>query len=454
MLVQQVKTQEIDLAAAPTNKFEDSSSLLDNYLAAGRWSDLEKLLRKQPKLVSEPTRRYLSLLHHLAEIDGNQNTFNCVPLTTLELVVSLYPEAITLPNTSSTHHHGAVLLRHSSDMTDSSIHKRTPLHDWSSHPAKLRVLLQHLSSHKDKLLVTDRYGHTALHCALLQSHTRSRDDATSSTLSLEAVQMLVESNPQLLHQTTHNRFHSLRILWDCYLADREAFRFVQNILDQPMEDFRNVKETKYPKSCWPAHFLKFWNVMEYLAIQAFLLTGIPAVNCKEAGSSSNYQQYQDFMLHGLLHCTNAFVDLLIQLVCRLQPHLLYKADGNGNLPLHTLLIQHKQSRPARLHRLVRVFLTVFPEAALIRNSNHHNQNQKSTNGADEGDLPLHLALRGGGVGRELIVGELLQAAPSTVHSRDRLTGLYPFQMAAYMNHTDSVHLTFSLLLQEPRLLRN
>ena len=275
--------------------------------------------------------------------------------------------------------------------------EQIPLHMVVAQPEKLRAFIRNLTNPAEDILVADRYGQTVLHHACMHH------------APMESIRMIIETNPNIIHLTTRNRFHALRVLWDCYIVDRAQHTYVNGILDGEEWDQEDV----------PEHFLIFWEKMEFLACQIY--------------AGEDIHMKQPSILHGLL-MADAHVDILIKVCCRVQPTSLCAIDKDGNSPLHILL--SKQRSRTRADALLELFLECFPDAASVRNNADH--------------LPLHLALRHQFPGT---LDDLVWASPLAVQAVDSQTGLYPFQLAASMDGMLAVNRTFLLLTIQPNLMR-
>jgi Ankyrin repeats (3 copies) len=233
------------------------------------------------------------------------------PQSLIELVASLYPEAIALPDNRYGDTPLHMLCRNSVTSADN-----------------VKILLSHLSDVSEGILIRNRFGGTALH------------SASNHNAVLEVLQELITANPRILRVRTREGIHAVGALWHSYLQTIPGYMIIARILEG-----ETVEE---------AHFDRFWKKVEYLSTEAFLQreTCPPHVNDRI-----------DFVLHGLIQCNleiNAY-----KVAIKINPSSARASDVNGNLPLHLLV----ENRPFRLKEKDGIVATLvaYPDAAQIPN---------------------------------------------------------------------------------------
>jgi len=135
---------------------------------------------------------------------------------------------------------------------------------------------------------------------------------------------------------------------------------------------------------------------------------------------------------------------IVQMACLASPKSLATRDARlGRLPLHYAVTRESYNVTVPLGVSCSPFdlqeatptslvLSAFPQAARIVDS--------------QGQLPLHLAIEG----RSCETEALLRAYPESLHRRDGVRKLYPFQLAAAC---DDLDLAFELLRLDPSLIQ-
>jgi hypothetical protein len=278
----------------------------------------------------------------------------------------------------------------------------------SSHfsASKLQCLLKLCDDARTAVLIRNRMGGTVLHAA------------ANGAAVFEAIQAIVDTNPNVLLITSHEGIHAVSALWYSYSETIPGHMTIVRILNGDIEHAKCNKA-----------FLQFWCKIEYLAIQYFAMSN----TCPEGLDNHQLQKY---ILHGLLQC-NVPINI-VKSCLQYQPETALAADIDGNLPLHVLV----GARPYRLREkdAVEACLLAAPQAAGV--PNYAN------------DVPLTLAIRSKIPVTTHIFDLLLEYAPWTIRHEDRETGLFPFQVAAMQGtNAQSVNTIFLLLLRQPELLR-
>lgn len=346
------------------------------------WSAAGNILQVNPSLCRKKPNDGETLLHWLCSLGGT-------PASILGLVASLYPEAIALPDRS---------------LGDTCLHIAARNSQFSA--AKLEVLLVHCDSTADTLLIRNYMGGTVLH------------SAANHNAVLEALQLLVQSNPALLKVNTHDGINAMAALWLAYVQTIPGHMTVVRILNGDTVESES--------------FRRFWSKVEYLAARYFFsLTA-----CPEDEKKTDYIIRKGYVLHALLRW-NAPINLLkVCLNCR--PESALVMDAAGNFPLHILI----ENRPYRLKERDAI-------ECCIKSMPHGSAGVPNQSGC----VPLHIAIRNK-IPIANGVDLLLDAAPSMVRCRDIDTSLYPFQLAATQGNNASVlNTVFFLLTRQPDLVK-
>jgi hypothetical protein len=174
------------------------------------------------------------------------------------------------------------------------------------------------------------------------------------------------------------------------------------------------------------HFAKFWQKVLLMATTAFKLS--------PTYSRDMEPDIEKYGLHGLQFLRAPLQ--LQQVAIKLHPEWVSVADGEGNYPLHHVVIR----RPFRIKdvHLIRDLVTTYPEAASKRNA--------------KGEEPIFIALRER-MAWDAGVEALVKAQPDILSSLDSETGLYPFLLAASLDGEVAVETTYQLLCANPHLAK-
>eukprot|EP00934_Nitzschia_sp_Nitz4_P007482 Nitzschia sp. Nitz4//scaffold41_size133979//37367//38326//NITZ4_003335-RA/size133979-processed-gene-0.70-mRNA-1//-1//CDS//3329551434//7472//frame0 len=127
---------------------------------------------------------------------------------------------------------------------------------------------------------------------------------------------------------------------------------------------------------------------------------------------------RQFLIHELLQHLSSLGDTteFLDVAVHLYPEQLTMPDLEGNLPLHLAATTCGELRKDALAILV----SACPAAARLWNRN--------------GELPLHVALKGGQRVWGNSLQKLLEAHYAALEERDKPTGLYPYQLAGAISH--------------------
>lgn len=348
------------------------------------WIEAANLVRSHPEIITIPYRRHgWTLLHWLCSMGGT-------PASLLDLVASLHPDAIAVPDTF---------------IGDSALN--LVARNCQLNAEKIVRLLQYCDP--SILLIRNRLGGTALH------------SAANHNAVLPALQALVNKNPAILNVSTHEGIHAVTALWLAYTQTIPGYMTVARILNegQQMEPGGNA--------VWD----RFWAKVEYLALQNYWSKQPERrQSTAEAANPSN----SDHVAHGLLMC-NVPINLFKTCIKHVPQSATAVDASSGNRPLHILI----ENRPYRLkeREAIVACLEASREAAGFANA--------------EGDVPLQIAIRNK-IPWDNGVDLLMEAAPETVCRQDRATALYPFQLAACQGGKQAVDTAFHLLRRQPDLL--
>ena len=282
---------------------------LDSMIEDQHWDEVYERFRNFPentKAIVNPSLGWTKL-HWLCSIGAS-------PPALIDLVASLYPEAVTMPDNR---------------------YGDTPLHivcrNSQISAEKIVVLLQHIISNEE-LLIRNRFGGTALH------------SAANHNAVLAVLQALVGANRRILTMTTHDGIHSVTALWSSYNSTIPGVTCVAQILNGEIEAQRREG------------FLRFWRKVEYLSSEFF--------TCKNEDNITSNEDPNRFVLHGLIHC-NVPINLF-KVALKVNPALANTVDSDGNTSLHILL----ENRPYRLkeREAIMALLDASPQAAFIANN--------------------------------------------------------------------------------------
>ena len=279
----------------------------------------------------------------------------------------------------------------------------TPLHIlcWTSQrtTAKVQLLLQHMQPHD--LKIRNMFGGTALH------------SACGSQASIEVIKLIVQKNPSIISEKTYDYNHTaLTALWQTHLQSIQGHMQIARILKGD-----DVNES---------HFDRFWEKVVFLAKEGFCQTPYCPPDVPQDSTK--------FVLHGLIHL-RAPLNLL-KVALRRHPEWASVADGNGNYPLHVVVIR----RPFRVKdkEIIQLLLQIHPKAGGEPNN--------------AGDSPIFIAIRDKMAWEEGLK-EIVQANTDVLGTRDTETGLYPFLLASSLGGRVAVETSYQLLCERPDLVR-
>lgn len=280
---------------------------LDALIEDHEWARAMDRVRTHPheaRTIVNPSLGWTKL-HWLCSIGST-------PTEMIELVASLYPEAIIIPDNR---------------------YGDTPLHiicrNSQTSAEKIRTLLKHLPQDGEGVLIRNRFGGTALH------------SASNHNAVLEALQALVTKDRRILRVTTHDGIHAVSALWHSYIQTIPGYMIVARILEGDV-----VNE---------GHFERFWGKATFLATEYYRQTRLS----RYAAANTNADETRSGpVLHGLLQC-NVPINFF-KVAVRRNPRDAEFVDELVNLPLHRLL----EDRPFRLkeREAVEELVKAFPEA--------------------------------------------------------------------------------------------
>ncbi|GKY92396.1 hypothetical protein MPSEU_000210500 [Mayamaea pseudoterrestris] len=351
---------------------------VSSLIASNNWDQLYEFIESNPITAIGEFPPYCTRLHQLCSIGS-------APVALIDLVARIDPSAII----QTERMHG-----------DTCLHIIARNSQISA--TKLKSLLGHLEEkNRDGMLIRNMLGGTALH------------SAANHNAVLEAFQILVISNVQIIRMTTLDGTHAISTLWNSFIQTIPGTMLVARMLKQA-------------EAVHDPLFERFWSKAEFLALEYVRFLGLTDVqNISDSGSC---------VLHGLLKL-NAVIKFFEVALKRNRAFALAR-DVEGNLPIHRLL----EYRPYRLKErdAIRSLLEAAPEAAMVMN--------------DFNDCPLLLAIRNR-IPWENGVDIVAQQGRDVIAIREVKTRLLPFQYAAFIGGRVAVETTFQLLIMRPDLLK-
>lgn len=380
------------------NHFASSTDSLEFLIDNERWDEAYIRFQENPeaaKRVVDPSSKLgWTYLHWLCATPGT-------PDTLIDLVASLHPSAIVMPDNR---------------------YRDTPLHlvcrNSLTSSEKVHILLKYcpkvdeaVSTNSQEVkcasvLTRNVFGGTALH------------SASNHNALLETLHLLVDANPSILKVRTIEGIHAVSALWMSYMQTIPGTMAVARILKCRENDINSS-----------SLFAKFWKKVEFLSTEYFFYTqsNNSYFNNLDAATRRNY------VLHGLIRCDVPIT--LYFLALKINPDSARAVDADGNLPLHLLV----ENRPYRLKEKEAIVATVqvAPETAGVQNL--------------QGEVPLIIGIRNK-IPWENGLGEIVAARTDVACQKDACTGLYPFQFAAQHGGRVAVETTFHLLCTRPDLL--
>lgn len=280
------------------------------------------------------------------------------------------------------------------------VYNDTPLHIACRNSQKTRSKVEYLLElcAPEDILKRNMIGGTCLH------------SACGHNAMFPVIEQIVRKNPAVLKVSTFDGIPPIRGLFFSYTQSIPGVLAVGKMLKG-----REVTE---------AHFLRFWQKADFLALEFYKLTSA----CPAAGRENITN---DYVAHGLIYCNSPLN--LLKIALKRDPACATALDRHGNTPLHMLV----ERRPYRLKEkeALQAALAANPESAGV--ANH------------EGHPPLMLAIRNK-IPFENGVGEILKADMRVVSAKDTETGLYPFQLAAAVGGPECLNTTFQLLSALPQ----
>lgn len=379
-----------------------------------RWNEVKEHFQNDPDdaaVMFDPLKGRTKL-HWLCSIGAT-------PTDLIDLVASLYPKAITLPdlrygdtplhvqcrNAQVTTRKVICMLEHlkayeseqerqrrNSDQQKDAESSRssTSLHFPPQLPRHRRS-----GTESNAILIRNQFGGTALH------------SACNHNAYFDVIEALVNSNPNLVRMATFDGIPPIAALYTSYIQTIPGYMAV-------------AKTIKGETIDTAGHFERFWQKMTFLATAD--------------RRNENVPDPSRLVLHGLLRSSHLQVNLY-KLPLKREPQLAGVQDEEGNYALHLLL----DRRPFRLKERDAIESTIEANssAVIIRNNT--------------GDTPLLIAIRNKvpwGNGMDL----LIDTAPTTIQQREVETNLFPFQFAAAQGGPNALDTTFELLTIQPDLL--
>jgi len=348
------------------------------------WEDAAAFVRAHPETVTVPYHRHgWTLLHWICSMGAT-------PASLIDLVASLYPQAIVVPDS------------YIGDTALNIVGRSCQLS-----ADKMIALLKHCDTATP--LIRNRLGGTALH------------SAANHNAVLPALQALVEKNPAILSVATHEGIHAVTALWLAYTQTIPGMMKVAHILSSG--EGRGRQDLMEDDPVWD----RFWKKVEYLALQCYW-------HKQHKRSVANEGRNNQHVTLGLLQC-NVPINLLKTCLKRRPETALAIDSATGNRLIHVLI----ENRPYRLkeREAIAACLGASSETAGFPNA--------------AGDVPLQIGIRNKipwHNGLDLVVA----AAPDAVQRRDTGdTFLFPFQLAS-QGGKQAVETAYHLLKRRPDLL--
>ena len=344
------------------------SSGLEVWIHENEWDSVQEYVENNPEVVREPLERGQGSLLH------HLCSIGSTPTGLIELVSRLHPEAILEPDNR---------------------YRDTPLHmacrNSVTSSAKVQFMLDLLTTdaEQEALLHRNTFGGTVLH------------SAANHNSVLSVLEALVRKQPKLLRVRSLEGTYPITALWNAYVQTIPGYMAVARVLEGSLD----ASESR--------SFERFWEKLLFLA--------------KETAGAPDED---DALLHGILLSNGP--QNCYQAALLLRPSACQYVDGDGNLPLHTLVMR----RPYRLKERVVIEKTIeeYREAASVRNH--------------LGETPLSLAIHNKlpwSQGTKLIA----EAQPSQLCQR--FGPWYPFQYAALVGGVE-VDTIYELLRLQPDLV--
>lgn len=412
-----------------------SSHIIDTLIEEQQWEQVRQHLMVHPEEAARMVNPSLgwTKLHWLCSMGST-------PASLVDLVASLYPDAITMAD----NRYGDTPLHLACRNAQVTAQKtKFLLHHLERHQRKQQeslpestdgpTIINEENDSQDKLdpearsssspplssppivlhgvLLRNRFGGTALH------------SACNHNALLEVLMDLVRANPRLPSVTTFDGIHPVSALYTSY---------IQTITGH-MAVARRLKGEEVTGS---SHFQRFWAKVVFLSTAAVVVQNppVPPVTDPTTTNRVHTPDRSRLVLHGLLRTSSMLVNFY-KLALKHDPDLARVGDENGNYALHLLV----NRRPYRLKEREAMEATL-DAATLVAHVRNH-----------AGDLPLLAAIRNKipwSKGLDLLV----QRAPTTVQRRDISTNLLPFQLAASVGGKVALDNTYELLCIQPDLL--
>lgn len=380
-------------------------STIDELIIQERWDEAYDHFLEHPdeahRIIITTPQKGWTFLHWLCSMPET-------PLRLIDLVASLNRSAISMPDTR----YGDTPLHLVSRSSQINCDKLTtlirlcPAIDSSDSPTSGRA-----STTFPSILTRNVFGGTVLH------------SACHHNAMLEAIVILVRSNPSILKVRTHEGIHVVSALWMAYMQTIPGTMTVARFL-------AGRQQTIEANST----FERLWKKIEFISVEYYHY-----LNCirheRDHGElvQPKVSQRELYVLHGLIRCDAPIS--LFKIALTINPNYALAVDNDGKLPLHVLV----ESRPYRLKEREAI-------ESIIRAATH-TAGLRSI----EGELPLFIAIRNKipwDNGLDLIVS----ATTCVVGQKDIKTKLYPFQYAAAQGGKVAIETTYQLLCTRPDLV--
>lgn len=282
------------------------------------------------------------------------------------------------------------------------------------------------------VLIRNVFGGTALH------------SACNHNAILDTLYVLVNANPNILKIRTREGVHVISALWNAYINTIPGTMTIARILNE-----NNIKNTvtEIDDTTTAANnhlsldddsymkFQRFWKKVEFLATELYFLTQQQQHEGNiEEDTTGNMNNRNMYVLHGLIR--SGVPINMYKVALKVNPNYARIIDINtGNYPLHIIL----NNRPYRLKEKDAIISTINAASNIVNITNN------------EYDTPLLIAIRNKipyNNGIDIIINDAID----TICIKDYNTNLYPYQYAAIQGGKVAIETTYQLLCKRPDLL--
>ena len=326
-----------------------AENTIDTLIEEQHWNQVRAHFEAHPEEAARMVNPSLgwTKLHWLCSMGST-------PSSLIDLVASLYPQAITMADNryGDTPLHLACRNAQVTSKKTKYLLKHLKIHQQELGKQNSRLEKEHKTQNREGMesfpspssellagvLIRNRSGGTALH------------SACNHNASLEVLEQLVRANPRLPSVTTFDGIHPISALYTSYIQTIPGYMAVA----------RRLKGKEAGDS---AHFNRFWQKVIFLST---------------TGHEQNEKLHDSsrLVLHGLLRSSHLMVNFY-KLALKHDPSLATITDQQGNLALHLLV--HRRPFRLREREAIEATMEANLQAAHIRNR--------------DGDFPLLTAIR-------------------------------------------------------------